>query len=190
MNPWTRVRNLWWNSVWSKFEGGGDGSPNTSRVLLECKHAPRHQYIYRDGTRNPSPRAGKELHCWNQSFPAVDQWMTIVWCVWEAAWEGFILVAEVVVHPPFAFNVGFHGVLVSVGKMYYFPVWSWYTWEGFICITLAVGAHDPWLAGMTDYGPGWYTRGQGGTRGSRGAPEGARGVQATPGAKMSDKTVK
>ena len=43
---------------------------------------------------------------------------------------------------------------------------------------------------MPNYGPGCHTRGQGGTRGSRGAPGGARGVQATPGAKMSDKTVK
>ena len=50
--------------------------------------------------------------------------------------------------------------------------------------------YDPWCPRMTDYGPGWHTRGQGGTRGSRGAPGGARGVQATPGAKMSDKTVK
>ena len=50
--------------------------------------------------------------------------------------------------------------------------------------------YDPWCPKMTDYGPGWHTRGQGGTRGSKGAPGGARGVQATPGAKMSDKTVK
>ena len=50
--------------------------------------------------------------------------------------------------------------------------------------------YDPWWPMMTDYGPGWHTRGQGCTRGSRGAPGGARGVQATPGAKKSDKTVK
>ena len=30
--------------------------------------------------------------------------------------------------------------------------------------------YDPWWPRMTDYGPGWHTRGQGGTRGSRGAP--------------------
>ena len=40
---------------------------------------------------------------------------------------------------------------------------------------------DDWLwLMMTDYGPGWHTRGQGATRG---APGGARGVEATPGAK-------
>jgi len=43
---------------------------------------------------------------------------------------------------------------------------------------------------MTDYDPGWHTRGHGGTRGSRGAPGGTRGVHATPGAKKSDKTAK
>ena len=34
--------------------------------------------------------------------------------------------------------------------------------------------YDPWWPRMTDYGPGWHTRGQGGTRGSRGAPGGSR----------------
>ena len=50
--------------------------------------------------------------------------------------------------------------------------------------------YDPQWPRMTDYSPGWHTRGQGGTRGPRGAPGGASGVQATPGAKKSDKTVK
>ena len=35
--------------------------------------------------------------------------------------------------------------------------------------------YDPQWPRMTDYSPGWHTRGQGGTRGSRGAPGGARG---------------
>ena len=34
--------------------------------------------------------------------------------------------------------------------------------------------YDPELPRMTDYSPGWHKRGQGGTRGSRGAPGGAR----------------
>ena len=35
--------------------------------------------------------------------------------------------------------------------------------------------YDPEWPRMTDYSPGWHTRGQGGTRGSRGAQGGARG---------------
>ena len=34
---------------------------------------------------------------------------------------------------------------------------------------------------MTDYGSGWHTRGQGGTRGPREAPGGTRGHQGAPG---------
>ena len=35
--------------------------------------------------------------------------------------------------------------------------------------------YDSLWSRMTDYGPGWHTRGHGGSRGSRGAPAGTRG---------------
>ena len=37
----------------------------------------------------------------------------------------------------------------------------------------------PWWPSMTDYGPGWHSRGQGGIRGSRGATGGSRQSPAT-----------
>ena len=40
--------------VEGNLEGGGDGFPNTSRVLEEYGHSPHHQFIYRDGSGNPS----------------------------------------------------------------------------------------------------------------------------------------
>ena len=43
---------------------------------------------------------------------------------------------------------------------------------------------------MTKYGPGWHTRGQGCTRGFRGAPGGARGFTQLPAAKRVIKTAK
>ena len=46
--------------VEGNLEGGGDGFPNTSRVLVEYGHSPHHQFIYRDGSENPSLWAGKD----------------------------------------------------------------------------------------------------------------------------------
>ena len=46
--------------VEGNLEGGGDGFPNTSRVLVEYGHSPHHQFIYRDGSGNPSLWAGKD----------------------------------------------------------------------------------------------------------------------------------
>ena len=53
----------------------GVGFPNTSQVLVECGHSPHHQFIYRDGSGNPSLWAGKDWQCKNQSFPAEDERM-------------------------------------------------------------------------------------------------------------------
>ena len=41
-------------------EGGGDGFPNTSGVLVEYGHSPHHQFIFKDGSGNPSLWAGKD----------------------------------------------------------------------------------------------------------------------------------
>ena len=46
--------------VEGNLEGGGDGFPNTSRVLMEYGHSPHHQSIYSDGSGNPSLWTGKD----------------------------------------------------------------------------------------------------------------------------------
>ena len=61
-----------------KSQGGGDGFPNTSHVLVEYGHSPHHQSIYRDGSI-PVGRKGLTVFKINPS----QVWVISSWLVSE-----------------------------------------------------------------------------------------------------------